>query len=288
MKNIGKALKEKRFEKELSLEQISKDTKISVDKLRAIESGNYDFFEDDFSYIKFYVRYYCQNLGIDFEEYKTDFFASMDEHEKTQSMKAIELTNEMNERVKKRVDASKTTLHHEKRKVDYSILSFFLVVAVLISAGIYVALNYGPLLFSESTDEPLVLVTPTPSVETTVEPTPEIVVNELRVEQNTFSEYYIYDFSDNQEITVQFNFASDTWVQLSIDGVVTNNPSSGTYTTGDSIQLILNATDEKVVFINLGKYLGNEIYINNELLVLDDSVKDKNSGQEIKLVFRGE
>jgi len=52
-----------REEKSLSLQKISKDTKISVNQLKALEEGNFDYFTNKF-YAKCFYKTYAGYLGI--------------------------------------------------------------------------------------------------------------------------------------------------------------------------------------------------------------------------------
>ncbi len=56
-------LKKERKKRELSLNQISQDIKISVTKLKALEEGNFDIFPGKF-YAKSFLKTYADYLGI--------------------------------------------------------------------------------------------------------------------------------------------------------------------------------------------------------------------------------
>lgn len=56
-------LRKVREEKGLSMEQVSENTKISVDKIRAMEQGNFDYFSGKF-YAKNFLKTYAGYLGI--------------------------------------------------------------------------------------------------------------------------------------------------------------------------------------------------------------------------------
>jgi len=64
MMEIGELLKKSRIEKELTLDQVSKKIKISVDKLKALESENFLFFPSNF-YAKIFLKTYSTFLGIE-------------------------------------------------------------------------------------------------------------------------------------------------------------------------------------------------------------------------------
>ena len=73
MKNVGQKLKARREELGYTLEEMSTRTKIQPHYLKAIENGDLEFFKDDLSYLRYFLRFYCQALQIDFEEIRNEF-----------------------------------------------------------------------------------------------------------------------------------------------------------------------------------------------------------------------
>ncbi len=78
MIKAGEKLKEKRLEKELSLEDVSKSTKIKAEFLEYIESGEYSKLPS-VSYAQGFVRNYAQFLGLNEKEIMAIFRREFDE-----------------------------------------------------------------------------------------------------------------------------------------------------------------------------------------------------------------
>ena len=57
MKEIGATLKKRREELGYTLEEMSNKTRISVAQLKALEDGDLEFFKDDLSYVRYFVRF---------------------------------------------------------------------------------------------------------------------------------------------------------------------------------------------------------------------------------------
>jgi cytoskeleton protein RodZ len=68
MESLGEQLRKKREEKNLSLEELSYTTRISVKNLEAIEHDDYDSFLLPPVYIKGFIRAYCRQVGLDDKE----------------------------------------------------------------------------------------------------------------------------------------------------------------------------------------------------------------------------
>ncbi len=70
MDKIGSLLKQKRLEKGLTIEAVSEKTRLTIKHLKAIEEGDISYFRDDLSYLRFFLKAYCNALELDFEENK--------------------------------------------------------------------------------------------------------------------------------------------------------------------------------------------------------------------------
>lgn len=72
MNKVGNLLKEKREEKNLSIDDISRSLKIEKPYLEAIENGNYAFFKNHGFYQQVFVSSYANFLGLDKNEILKD------------------------------------------------------------------------------------------------------------------------------------------------------------------------------------------------------------------------
>jgi cytoskeletal protein RodZ len=129
MLEIGKSLKERREELGFTLKQMSEKTKVPTNKLQAIENGDIKYFDNDLTYLKFYVRYYCNALHLDFELFRDSLDLALDEFSNTSKMMKISEINEIHDRVKERVINKPTT---RKRQLDVSFISFVSSIILLV------------------------------------------------------------------------------------------------------------------------------------------------------------
>ncbi|MDE6195628.1 MAG: helix-turn-helix domain-containing protein, partial [Erysipelotrichaceae bacterium] len=70
MKKIGLLLKQRREELGLSIEEVSHRTRLTIKYIKAIEEGDISYFKDDLSYLRFFLRSYCETIDLDFCELK--------------------------------------------------------------------------------------------------------------------------------------------------------------------------------------------------------------------------
>ena len=135
MEEIGRLLKEKRLELGLTIEEVSDQTRLTQKHIKALEEGNISFFHDDLSYLRFFVKSYCDVLGLDFEDklrkdvndYTMTFTTSAQiNHEE------IEKNIAKSEKLSKVSTANvKTRQKRRFRKPDMSLVSLIAIVAVV-------------------------------------------------------------------------------------------------------------------------------------------------------------
>lgn len=131
MKEIGATLKKRREELGYTLEEMSNKTRISVAQLKALEDGDLEFFKDDLSYVRYFVRFYCQALYLDFDPLRDQLSQDLDQFTETMSLKAIHDREEMQSNIEKKISRASGTLKKEKKKIDYSLVSLLAVIAVM-------------------------------------------------------------------------------------------------------------------------------------------------------------
>ena len=209
MIEIGKKLQKRRLELNLSYEDVSEITKLSLPHLKAIEEGNLDYFKDDLTYVRFYVRSYCKALDVPYENFKDDIVESVEEYTNTITMKKrkkieqaekniaehrqvkpVRSSNIMRKEVETLLKENKgpklakkdlASIHQNaqknqrftKKKIDIPMLSLLAVVVIIIGIVLYVGVGS---LFNQDTekpggnDTPIVDKTPTPESDVNKDP----------------------------------------------------------------------------------------------------------------------
>lgn len=287
MLEIGNSLKDRREELGFTLKQMSDKTRVPTSKLQAIENGDLKFFENDFTYLKFYIRYYCNALHLDFELYRDKLDLALDEFSNTTKMIKLTEMNEVNNRVIERV--RKPTM---RRKLDISFISFvssiILLVVTLILVFVFLILpnlnkEVDPLIDNNNTNLP----TPLENIdeeETAVEETPKI----LSISQVDSVNYEITGFSDNQELAMLINFKSNAYVRIRVDGDTAVNLPSKLYGVGTTLDFKFNATNQTVVEVYIGWMNGNSMLINDLTVPVNEEIASRNGSVTFTFRFKGE
>lgn len=306
METIGDILKEKRLELDYTLDDMSVKTKLSKIQLKAIEEGNISFFKDDLSYLTYFVRYYANALGIDYDEIRRDLDETISGYTNTLSisrMKDLERIDQSVAQRKVSTQKKKASIH---KKDLASIGMIVLALAILIGLGFVFVKVIIPAFQSDPKD---IVARPIPpnidngegtgdgngegtgqQPEEKPEETPEepanFTVSKAADLENT---YDIIGWKDTDDVLFEVNVKVSTTLRFTLDGAVQTTPEPGVvYNAGDLIPLTTKAMKDKVLEISLGFPLNNEIAINGELIELDASVTSSRTAKTVTFRFIGE
>lgn len=288
MQKLGQIIKERREELGYTLKAISEKTRVPINKLEAIENGNLKFFENDMSYVKFYVRYYCNALHLNFDDYKDELESSLDEFSNTTKMiKQVEF-EEINSRLTQRTQTSTS----KKKKFDFSFVSFISIVVVLV-VGIAIVFFFmilpnlnkssDPLITDDQREVPSEIVTP----DEPVDETPVVTNQAITVTKVGISDYQITNFTDQQEIQFVIEFKYNSYASVQIDGVYSLNPSSQLFNAGTILDMKLNAKADEVIDFYVGYMAGSVIKLDGQVIELDPSVANKEGKVSFSFTFKG-
>lgn len=286
MIEIGNSFKERREELGFTLKQMIDKTRVPVNKLQAIESGDLKFFENEFTYLKFYVRYYCNALHLDFELYRDQLDLALDEFSNTTKMLKITELNDIQNRVKERINKPL-----KKKKIDISFISFVSSIVLLVITLLLVFVFL--ILPNLNKEEDLILDNnseiPTPienidDEDTIVEEIPKV----LSVNQVDSVNYEITGFNDNQELAMLINFKSNAYVRIRVDGDTAVNLPSKLYNVGSTLDFKFNASNETILEVYIGWMNGNTITINDLIIPIDSDIARRNGSVTFTFRLRGE
>jgi hypothetical protein len=257
------------------------------------------YFKDELTYVKFYVRYYFNNLHLNYEDYKELLSASLDDYTQTSSLKKIEEINESNARVKTRVQnlsSPKTKTEKpkvkKKVKVDIGFVSMFVISVLIVLALIYVFLSSVLPMISKNIDDNKVIVVPDPIVheDDPVDPEDPVdpVVTVLTLTSTGTINYEITGFEVDQDITFIIELPnSNSWLSSKVDGVRTINPARGEYEKGDTYTKIVKATDGMIVELYIGYLASPKITVNGIEVRIDDSLVASKNKSSFYFTFKG-
>lgn len=292
MENIGEILKERRLELDKSLDDMSEETKLSNIQLKAIERGDIQFFKDDLSYLTYFVRYYSNALGIDFNEIRDELDDSIMAYTTSIDVSKMEQKEDMSKRVMHTASRGSKA----KKKIDYSSIGLF-VISLLIIALLGIAFKNVILPAFKNNDpvEPPVVTVPddpedndnnkddVPSEPEEPEEPEESVLTVNQVENDAYT-YEITGWQEDEELIFDFDFNNRSWIRFAEDGVVLDTPNQGIYERDENAKVIIKAKKDKVLNANIGYPKGNTVSLNDEQLEINPEAANSTSG--IQLNFK--
>ncbi|MDD4027672.1 MAG: helix-turn-helix domain-containing protein [Bacilli bacterium] len=128
MKEIGEKLKTTRENTGLSIEEVSEDIKIEVNKIEAIEQGIKDIFKDIYE-LKDYISIYSKYLNLDVEDILKEFDEFVFDY--TCKITVGELNNNCVEE-KKVISPYTKEVKKQNKKIWLLVLIFILLVGAVV------------------------------------------------------------------------------------------------------------------------------------------------------------
>lgn len=291
LEKIGLILQERRKEQGYSLEEMSVKTKLSTVQLSAIEEGNIQFFKDDLSYLSYFVRYYANALGIDYNELRNELDdtinAYTDSITVSQIKKQDEITSNVQKKSKKTKVKSKPTSKGRK-KMDLqtiAMLLFAIAILALLFFGGYKLLSGSLDVKDPIEDLGSTIVVPKedpkeeskedekkPETEKPKEPEKvKLEVAQKSIEGSSVV-YEVKNWVKDEKATFEFEFHNASWTSFTEDGQQLANPAAKIFNAGEKASVIFNVVEGKSLEATFGYMNGNEIKLNGEKVELDASI----------------
>ncbi|MGX8851945.1 helix-turn-helix domain-containing protein [Amedibacillus sp. YH-ame10] len=311
MENIGKRLKEKRLELGLTVEDISSKTRLTQKHIKALEEGNLKFFHDDLSYLRFFVKSYCEAVDIDFEDIKDELRESVNDYTQTISLstihdhEVIEKSVANSEKLTKvqSDDARKTHVRKHAhshinakniKKVDFSLVSLVAVVSVVAIVIVFGLVMYFKSVENTDTNktdkQPIANEQnkngnnsyPTTDEEDNKKDNEE--TKEMSVTKNDVTHYTIDNTKDGDDLKFEVYFGgSNSGFSMTVDGVVLSEPAARVYNYQTTATGTIKAKKGSKVQIYIGWVYDTSIKINGKNVKIDDTIV--RSAQQATLEF---
>ncbi len=277
MQKIGKMLKEKRIEQGLSIEDVSEKTRLTVKHVKALEDGDLSFFHEDLSYLRFFVKSYCEVVGLDFEDIKDELRTCIDDYTVTfaeneiLSHKEIEKNIANSEKLSKVDTANVKVKKRHKKKPDFSLISLIGIVILVVVVVIFALFMF----FTGQKDKENRPSIPTAQesgtkVDEPVKPEQEEIKKEFEIVNDELKKYTLnnVDISKKLKIETTFN-ATDSGYSVTIDGKDIKN--NQIYNYGETAVTEINVKKGTNISIYIGCMTNVEIKINGKIVKTDES-----------------
>lgn len=310
MENIGKLLKQRREELGLSIEDVCDRTRLTTKHIKAIEEGDISYFRDDLSYLRFFLRSYCEILSLDFNDIKDELRLSIDDYttsftikaenqhraiEKNVRENATKLSNPNKaivSNVSKKENKLKTNKKRSHRRIDFSLISFILIIGVIIIgliAAFVMLMNdkqeeapAQPPVAQEQPKNPTPEVTPKPE-----EKEPEKEVLPFAITKVSDTEYTLDNLKDGDTISFEVYFGSHSQLRVLANNQNVSDPATQIYKYGQTITFEQSASANKVISLGFGYMQNNKIKINGIDVDISSNI-NTNKSATLNFTVKGE
>lgn len=293
MKEIGELLKAKRLEKGMTIEQIADKTRMPMIRIKAIEEGDISAFKDDLTYLQFFLQSYCNAVGISYQEIKSQLNESINQYttsfEASQIREQIE--SEKNIREQSIQVAREYRANHPqkvKRKIDFSLITFVAVVALILICVVTVGGYYLTQKMSNPTPPTNIVDKPEkPEPQKPQDVLPETPEPEKTMEiVNSDVNHYVINNAP-EKVVVKIEFVPSSWLSVTLDQVELTNPAAKIYDAGETLEIEMNSLKNKEMMLRFGFFQGMKLYVNDQELTIDSSIANNPNVQDIYITIGG-
>lgn len=301
MKEIFDDLRKKRIELGYSVDKVAKETRLSSKIIKSIDNGEIDFFKDDISYLRFYVKAYAECVGIEYNTFKDKFEDEIIEYTSSIDLDKINKRIEEEKKIKERAEKSKEIIKKnakvarvnnnkkaikKKSKIDFSLISMIAVIIIIV-----VLLAYSIILFvnKDSNEEPIKKpANNKPQVVEPNKPDDKDKENKIEIKKQDRNTYIVSNLKDIKTVELEIYFGSYSWFQLKYNDVVQATPESKVYNAAETIKFTTDVVDGKSIKVRLGRFEKSTFKVNGIEVPLDDTLKTFTSADEINIILKGE
>lgn len=314
MDKIGNLLKQKRLELGFTIEDVSEKTRLTHKHIKALEEGDISFFHDDLSYLRFFIKSYCEVVGVDFEDIKDELRTNIDDYTMsftTSTLRAHEeieqgIAHHSEELASKKSQTQATTQpkrtkvkqnpKKQIRKPDISLVSLVTIIVLIAFALMFAFVIF--LKSDKKADVPAPEKQPiastqddkdkdkdtpeTPEKEET--PAKEISVTKLDV-----TNYTIDNVKDGDVLDFEVYFGgSNSGFSMSVDGKVLDEPKSAVYNYQTYARGKVTAKKDMKISLYVGYMVDVSMKINGKTVKIDDSIVKSGASNTLEFTVKGE
>lgn len=290
MDNLSEQIKKRRIEKKMTIEELSKETFLSVAVIKDIEAGKFDQYEGDETYVKMYLKKISNVLDLNKEEL-TQSYVALTEEIKLAQLKSKEDTSKKQEEVVNKGKYFNFDSPHLARKQSvYEDKSHIKVIRGVIIFAL-VALVFGVLWWGISStksqvDDP----TFDPQQQTTTEgqivddtdDTKDDLTNDIQndITNDNFVRNGKLDFTMNleegtDEFVFKVVFGNKSWASMKVNGNNYDDFKSKIYEAEEVVELKFKVADFENLVLKNGYSMGHKYYINDvEIPLTEDDYSE--------------
>lgn len=309
MENISEHVKREREARGVTIEELAKETLISVAVLKDIESGNFDKYKGDELYLKMYLRKIAKYLGLEEKELDAEF-ESLTQEIQLKEIKQEDFNRRLAQENKKNITISgkvsdtfkdlkkvkpKKNISNKRVYEDRYLLRYFKYALVgLVCLAIIVVVWYAIVVGRSSSEPSNFKDDNIPTVEGNTnagkqdtddsednkkEDEKKVETPVVEVTKNGTLDYNVKIDPSLDTFKLKMEFVGYTWARLDVNGSEYSGFKSGIYNRANKansataepevVELDIPTADFQYLELKLGNFTAHRFYINDQPLVIE-------------------
>lgn len=248
MKELGMKLKDRRESLGYSYEEIAEITSLNIVTIRKLEAGDLSTFDDELTYVPYYLKNYCKILGFDYSELRAKLNDSIQSYTESIKITKQKEIKKVEENIKK---STVTYSKQSQKKSSNKIVFVFILVVLILAVAAFFYFNKKqvkqPVV---EVQQPVVVATPKPVEVKKTETVFQPKINRLNA--TTF------DVAIKATSQFEIVFGANSWVSFANSTI--NTVPEKVYRSGEVIKINVKPNDKLI--IRMGYTKGNTFKIN--------------------------
>lgn len=290
MKEIGKKLQEQRIAAGLDIEAVSAKTRLTSKHIKALEEGDISFFHDDLSYVRFFVKSYCEVVGADFDDLKDDLRKCIDSYTTDIVVGKQNETEQKNRKIvsniqehKPKVSVTETPTKRKHAETSFvSLIAVFVVIALLLGGAAFMWVTQGNKPETPQNDLPIAEVEKDDKEDKDQQNQQEakpnndvdqdkVEVKEMNIEMKTPTSYVIDYVKEGETLKIETTFnGSSSGYSLTINGK--DVKEEGVYQFQQTATSEIKVEKNMKISLYIGCMVNTDIKINGKVVKTDKSI----------------
>lgn len=279
MDNLAQYIKTKRESLNMSQQELSEKTKLSVAVIDDLENGRFERYTGDEMYVKAYLKKIGEALDLDIEGMTSTYMGLTRELKQSEVEAEIQKKAEEKEKIQQR---NKLSLDDVKIKVpeftksqsvytdnrSSKILQSAIIIVVIIA--IIAVCFFGIMSTRTKVDEPSSFesnmttdIQDNTDQSESNEDTNTVLNEDLTIVRNGSLDYSVTLPTNTTSIVLKIEYGCRSWSSLYADDTLVSDFEERLYTKGEVVEVTLDTTSTQIFRLHNGYNLDNKYYIND-------------------------
>ncbi|MDD7281525.1 MAG: helix-turn-helix domain-containing protein [Erysipelotrichaceae bacterium] len=277
-------LKQRRQSFNLSIEDVSNQTRLDPNFIQAIEEHNLEVFSDDYSFVRYFIHAYCDAIGVNWNVIQVEVDADIHEYARNKNQALTQAQRKLASSMKPASSTKSKKTHKNKslsKWLSYKITGSYrfsriisigvaaLVVLIVFNTISGVLSTRQQAAYEQQVEKELAQKEKeTTQLAKQFQQEKEKKAIKFETLSKSENQFRIYNLSEARDLQISITLPEETSVMIYVDGVLVSGSETLTYI--DDFTDTINVSQNCTITIALGTYSNNVVTIENEEFTFDE------------------